>query len=81
MTLDERPEPVLYDLVQDAAAVVTRLYLERQRHTTDLADAASWWDKVMAVRHQIRGADPDDRAGLVERVTRWRREAADLNTG
>lgn len=58
MALDELPEPVLYDLFQDAAAVLTGLYLERQR----------------------QAADPDDSAGLVAHVTRWRREATDLNT-
>jgi len=79
MALDKLPESVLYDLLQDAAAVLTGLYLERQRQATDPAEAASWWDKVIAVRDQVRAADPDDRAGLVEQVTRWRREAAELN--
>ena len=77
--LDKLPESVLYDLLQDAAAVLTGLYLERQRQATDPDEAASWWDKVIAVRDQVRAADPDDRAMLVEQVTRWRREAAQLN--
>ena len=80
VTLEELPEPVLYDLLQDAAAVLTGLYLERQRQAANPSDAASWWAKVMAVRDQVRAADPDDRACLVEHVTRWRREVADLNT-
>ena len=79
MALDKLPESVLYDLLQDAAAVLTGLYLERQRQATDPDEAASWWDKVIAVRDQVRAADPDDRAGLIEQVTRWRREAAQLN--
>jgi hypothetical protein len=79
MALDKLPESVLYDLLQDAAAVLTGLYLERQRQAIDPDDAASWWDKVIAVRDQVREADPDDRAGLIEHVTRWRREAAELN--
>jgi hypothetical protein len=77
---DELPEPVLYDLFQDAAAVLTGLYLQRQRQAVDPGDAASWWAKVMALRDQVRAADPDDRVVLAEHVTRWRREAADLNT-
>jgi hypothetical protein len=80
IALDQLPEPVLYDVFQDAAAVLTGLYLERQRQATNPADAASWWDKVLVVRDQVRAADPDDRAGLVEHVTRWRRDAADLTT-
>lgn len=79
MALDKLPESVLYDLLQDAAAVLTGLYLERQRQATDQDVAASWWDKVIAVRDQVRAADPDDRAALVEQVSRWRREAAELN--
>ena len=81
MALDKLPESVLYDLLQDAAAVLTGLYLERQREATDPDDAARWWDKVIAVRDQVRAADPDDRAGLIEQVTQWRREAAELNIG
>ena len=81
MALDKLPESVLYDLLQDAAAVLTGLYLERQRQATDPDDAASWWDKVIAVRDQVRAADPDDRAALIEQVTQWRREAAELNIG
>ena len=72
MALDKLPDSVLYDLLQGAAAVLTGLYLERQREATDPDDAASWWDKVIAVRDQVRAA-------LVEQVTRWRREAAELN--
>lgn len=77
MTLDKLPETVLYDLLQDAAAVLTGLYLERQQQATDPQDAGSSWDKVIAVRDQLRAADPDDRPGLVEQVTRWRREAVE----
>ena len=80
VALEELPEPVLYDLFQDAAAVLTGQYLERQRHAASPSDAASWWAKVIAVRDQVRAADPDDRASLAEHVTRWRHEAADLNT-
>ena len=80
VALDELPEPLLYDLFQDAAAVLTGLYLKRQRQAANPTDAASWWDKVMAVRDQVRAADPDDRSSLVEHVTRWRHEATDLNT-
>jgi hypothetical protein len=43
MALDKLPESVLYDLLQDAATVLTGLYLERQRQATDPDDAASWW--------------------------------------
>ena len=77
--LDKLPESVLYDLLQDAAAVLTGLYLERQRQATDPDDADEWWNKVIAVRDQVRAADPDDRAALVEQIARLRREAAELN--
>ena len=80
MTLDDLPASVLFDLLQDAAAVLTGLYLERQRDATQPDDASRWWDKVIAVRDHVRSADPDDRAALVEQITRWRREAAELNT-
>jgi hypothetical protein len=73
------PTSVLYDSVQDGAAVLTGLYLERQRQAADPDDAAGWWDRVIDVRDRVRAVDPDDRAGLIEHVTRWRREAADLN--
>jgi hypothetical protein len=80
VTLDELPQTVLYDLFQEAATVLTGLYLEQQR-AGDSADAATWWDKVITVRDQVRAADPDDRDLLVDHLTRWRREAADLTSG
>lgn len=76
--LDELPASVLYDVFQDSASVLTGLYLERERGASDPSEAADWWAKVTALREQMRAMDPDDRAGLVEHVTRWRREAADL---
>jgi hypothetical protein len=76
--LDELPPSVLYDVFQDSASVLTGLYLERERGASDAPEAADWWAKVTALRERMRAMDPDDRAGLVDHVTRWRSEAADL---
>ena len=35
VSLDDLPASVLYDVFQDSAAVLTGLYLERERDTSD----------------------------------------------
>ena len=78
VALDDLPSSVLYDVFQDAAAVLTGLYLERRCEASNSLAAERWSAKVGALREQMRAVDPDDRATLIDHVTRWRREAADL---
>ena len=59
--LDELPASVVYDVLQDAATVLTGQYLQRQRDASDAAVASSWWTKVMELRDQVRAFDPGDR--------------------
>jgi hypothetical protein len=66
LALENLPASVLYDVFQDAVAVLTGQYLQHEREASDPAVAASWWTKMLDLRATARSIDPDNRVGLVE---------------
>ena len=62
---------MLYDIARHTASLLTALFLNRQRDSTDDAEREHWVARERLVMRQVQALDPDDRAGLIAQNEAW----------